>query len=117
MASLVAISEAVAIAIRNPIRPQERNEARDDIILAMAKLAEHRDPDTGHHLERGQVYCRLLSEGLVETSKHSATIDKTFIEAIVRSSPLHDIGKVGVPDSIMLEPGKVTPDEFESLAA
>ncbi len=115
VAGLRAIAEAGAIAIRNQIRLQERNEARDATILALAKLAEHRDPETGEHLERVQAYCRLLSEALAETPTHSPVIDKAFIDTIVRSSPLHDIGKVGVPDRILLKPAKLTAEEFELM--
>jgi len=115
LASLKAICETAAIALMNQIRREERNEARDATILALAKLAEHRDPETGAHLERVQIYCRLLSEYLAQTPKYAETIDKNFIETIVRSSPLHDIGKVGVPDHILLKTGKLTTEEFEIM--
>ena len=66
IAILTGITEAAAIALVNQIRRQERDEARDAIIMALAKLAERRDPETGAHLERVQGYCRLLSEALAE---------------------------------------------------
>ncbi len=115
LAGLRAIAEAAAIALRNQMRLRERNEARDAIILALAKLAEHRDPETGAHLERVQEYCRLLSETLAADPRFAAVINKSFIETIVRSCPLHDIGKVGIPDRILLKPGRLTPDEFEIM--
>lgn len=115
LATLKAITEAAAIAIQNQVRFEERNEARDAIILALAKLAEHRDPETGVHLERVQNYCRLLCETLAIKPKYTSVIDKAFIENIVRSSPLHDIGKVGIPDHILLKPGRLTPDEFDIM--
>jgi putative two-component system response regulator len=99
----------------NQIRREERNEARDATILALAKLAEHRDPETGAHLERVQHYCRLLSRSLAETSRYAALIDNEFVDHIVRSSPLHDIGKVGIPDSVLLKAGRLTVDEFEVM--
>lgn len=112
LATFKAIADASAIAIQNQIRLAERNEARDAVILAMAKLAESRDPDTGAHLERVQVYCRLLCEALRRKDKYASVIDSDFVENVVRSSPLHDIGKVGIPDGILLKPGKLTADEF-----
>ena len=115
VATLQAIAQAAAIAIQNQIRLRERNEARDAIILALAKLAEHRDPETGAHLERVQIYCRMLSETLARTPPYSAVIDRVFIESIERSSPLHDIGKVGIRDHILLKPGRLTPEEFEIM--
>ncbi len=115
LAKLKAIAESAAVAIQNQIRLYERNEARDAVILAMAKLAENRDPETGAHLERVQTYCRLLSRVLAASSRYASQIDEEFVSAIVRSSPLHDIGKVGIPDAILLKPGRLTPDEFEIM--
>jgi response regulator RpfG family c-di-GMP phosphodiesterase len=115
LALLKAISESAATAIQNNLRLRERNEARDVVILALAKAAEHRDPETGTHLERVQTYCRLLCETLAHQPKYTATIDRDFIDAIVRSSPLHDIGKIGIPDRILLKPGKLTPEEYEVM--
>jgi len=115
LANLRAICEAAAIALRNQIRLQERNEARDATVLAMAKLAEQRDPETGAHLERVQRYCRLLAEALSQEPKYRTVINRSFIENIFRSSPLHDIGKVGIPDHILLKPGRLEPEEFEIM--
>jgi putative two-component system response regulator len=97
------------------IRRQERDDARDATILALAKLAEHRDPETGAHLERVQCYCRLVSESMALRPRYAAVITREFIEAIVRSCPLHDVGKVGIPDRILLKPGKLDPGEFEIM--
>lgn len=106
------VAEAAAITMVNLIRQRERNEAHDAIILALAKLAESRDPETGRHLERVQSYCRLLAETLARTESYRRIIDEEFITTLCRSSPLHDIGKVGIPDSILLKPGRLTPEEF-----
>jgi putative two-component system response regulator len=81
----------------------------------LAKLAEHRDPETGAHLERVQEYCRLLAEYLATKPTYRHQIDRRFIDALVRSSPLHDIGKVGIPDRILLKPDRLTPDEYEIM--
>lgn len=115
LTGLQAITDAAAIALANQLRGQERNEARDSVMMAMAKLAESRDPETGTHLERVQNYCRILAEELARTDKYRETITPAFIGTLVWSSPLHDIGKVGVPDHILLKPGRLTPEEFEIM--
>jgi len=81
-------------------------------IFAMSKLAESRDDDTGKHLERTQIYCRLLAAKLGENATYKNLIDDAYIETIFHASPLHDIGKVAVPDAVLCKPGKLTDDEF-----
>lgn len=81
-------------------------------IFAMSKLAESRDPETGEHLERMREYCRLLAQDLSKQPGYAEVIDRTYIENIYSASPLHDIGKVGVPDAILSKPGKLTEDEW-----
>lgn len=84
-------------------------------IFALAKLAESRDPDTGRHLERVREYCRLLAEHLAERPKFAEQLTPSLIENIYAASPLHDIGKVGIPDFILLKPGKLTEIEFITM--
>jgi len=81
-------------------------------IFAMSKLAESRDPETGAHLERMREYCRLLSETLSHKKKYELIVDRQFIDNIYAASPLHDIGKVGVPDNVLLKPGKLDVPEW-----
>jgi putative two-component system response regulator len=90
-------------------------QGRDVLIFSLAKLAESRDPETGAHLERIREYCRILTKELARQPRFSDVIDADFAEAIYLTSPLHDIGKVGVPDQILLKPGKLTPEEFEVM--
>jgi len=90
-------------------------ETRDSAIFAMAKLAESRDPETGAHLERVRSYSRLLASELAKTSRFANQIDGRFIKLIYLTSPLHDIGKVGIPDSVLLKPGRLTEAEFEIM--
>jgi putative two-component system response regulator len=90
-------------------------ETRDMAIFALAKLAESRDPETGHHLERVQCYSRALAIQLGRTEKFAKQIDADFIRLIYLTSPLHDIGKVGLPDAILLKPGRLSDDEFEIM--
>lgn len=94
---------------------RELSEAQQATIFALAKLAEQRDEDTGAHLERVREYCRLLAERLGEDSPYAAYITAEFVECIQHASPLHDIGKVAIPDSILLKPHKLTSPEFEVM--
>lgn len=89
--------------------------AQRGAIFAMSKLAESKDPETGAHLERMREYCRLLAVELKTKSKHKSVVSDVFIDNIYAASPLHDIGKVGVPDNILLKPGKLTADEFQVM--
>ncbi|MCA9134003.1 MAG: response regulator, partial [Planctomycetales bacterium] len=90
-------------------------ENRNLIVFSLAKLAESRDPETGAHLERMREYSRLLAAYLSRSPKFQREIDADFIRAIFLTSPLHDIGKVGIPDNILLKPGKLTADEFQIM--
>lgn len=87
-------------------------ETRDVMLFAMAKLAESRDADTGQHVERVREYSQLLARQLWTRPKFSSIIDESFVRLIYETSPLHDIGKVGIPDNVLLKPGKLTPEEF-----
>ena len=88
-------------------------ETRGMTIFALAKLAESRDPETGAHLERVRSYCRVLARRLQLKPKFRATLDNEYVQLIYDTSPLHDIGKVAIPDAILLKPGKLTEDEFD----
>jgi putative two-component system response regulator len=96
-------------------RTRELSQAQAATIFALAKLAEYRDEDTGAHLERVRDYCRLIAERLTEDSPYAGQITEEFIDCIQHAAPLHDIGKVAIPDSILLKPGKLTPEEFEIM--
>lgn len=80
-------------------------------IRALAHLAETRDPETGNHILRTQSYVRLLATLLEKHPRFAGTLDARYIETLTRSAPLHDIGKVGIPDHILLKPGKLSADE------
>ncbi len=84
-------------------------------IFAMSKLAESRDPETGEHLERGREFVRILAEGLKSAGKHPELSDDGFVENLYNAMPLHDIGKVGIPDRILQKPGKLTEEEFDVM--
>jgi putative two-component system response regulator len=112
---LASIASSAAVAAHNEFRRRERDEAQHATIIALARLSEQRDNETGKHLERVASYCKLVAEGLRQDGKHTELITDLWIHDLVRSSPLHDIGKVGIPDSILLKPGKLTPKEWEIM--
>jgi putative two-component system response regulator len=87
-------------------------ESRDLVVFAMAQLAESRDQETGKHLERVRKYALMLTRRLMAYPEFADRIDDRFAQLIYETSPLHDIGKVGIPDSILLKPGKLTDAEF-----
>jgi putative two-component system response regulator len=84
-------------------------------IFALAKLAESRDDETGRHLERVQGLCGLLAAQMREQRGHASILDGVYIDNVVHAAPLHDIGKVAIPDRILLKPGMLTPAEFEIM--
>lgn len=96
-------------------RTQEVQKVQDVTILAMASLAETRDNETGMHIRRTQNYVKALAEGLRHDSPYADQLDGEIIELLYKSAPLHDIGKVGIPDGILLKPGKLTSDEFMTM--
>lgn len=93
----------------------EVSDAQLATIFALARLAEQRDEDTGAHLERVREYCKLLAERLGGNSPYKTYITPEFVECIQHAAPLHDVGKVAIPDSILLKPGKLSQEEFEIM--
>ena len=88
---------------------------QDVTIRVIGSLAETRDNETGNHIRRTQNYVRLLATRLSAHPRFTALLSPPVIESLYKSAPLHDIGKVGIPDSILLKPGKLTPEEFEIM--
>ncbi|ABB33214.1 response regulator receiver modulated metal dependent phosphohydrolase [Geobacter metallireducens RCH3] len=84
-------------------------------IFALAKLAESRDDNTGKHVERVQIYCRLLAQRLAEKGPYRGEVTPEFINNITFASPLHDIGKVAIVDRVLLKPDKLTAEEFKIM--
>lgn len=96
-------------------RTSQLAELQDVAMVAMGALAESRDPETGNHIRRTQRYVKALA---TEASKHGQYKDfltPDVITSLFKSAPLHDIGKVGIEDSILLKPGKLTDEEFDEM--
>jgi putative two-component system response regulator len=87
-------------------------ETRDVAIFAMAKLAESRDPETGAHLERVRAYCRVLAQHLAGLPRFRDEVTPEYARLIYLTSPLHDIGKVGIPDAVLLKSSRLSDREF-----
>ncbi|SCX07250.1 Response regulator c-di-GMP phosphodiesterase, RpfG family, contains REC and HD-GYP domains [Lachnospiraceae bacterium YSD2013] len=88
---------------------------QDGLIITMADLVENRDSDTGAHIQKMASYVKIIGEGLMKKGYYAGKVTPQFISDIVRSAPLHDIGKINIPDSILNKPGKLTPEEFEIM--
>jgi adenylate cyclase len=89
--------------------------ARQVAIESMAAVAETRDPETGAHIKRTQHYVKAIAEQLRQSGQYTGILTQEYIQLLFISAPLHDIGKVGVPDHILLKPARLTADEFEIM--
>ncbi len=96
-------------------KEKEIAETKTAMIYSLVKLAESRDDNTGAHIERVAQICRLLASNLRRRKKYQNYIDDDYIEKITQVSPLHDIGKVGIPDHILLKPGRLSVEEYELM--
>ena len=85
------------------------------LITALCRLAEFRDPETGEHIHRMAEYCREIAIGLRQKPAYRARIDDLFVRRLEAAAPLHDIGKAGIPDAILLKRGPLTPAEFDIM--
>ncbi|MBN2965087.1 response regulator [Sulfurospirillum sp. T05] len=96
-------------------RTQEIELLKSSIIEAMGSLAEYRDGETGAHIKRTQHYVKILCQHLLTLPKYAEFVTQDYAQLLFKSAPLHDIGKVGIRDHILLKPGKLTPEEFEIM--
>lgn len=96
-------------------RTEQLEVMQDVLIKSMAGLAEYRDPETGGHIKRTQKYVKLFANKLKKSDEYKDVLTNEIVELLYKSTALHDIGKVGVPDSILLKPGKLSPEEFDEM--
>jgi putative two-component system response regulator len=113
---LIRQNEEYRVNLERMVREQtqEIRRTRDIALLTLAKLAESRDNATGQHLERMAAFSRRLAEEIAAGSWHEKVADD-FVDHLYKSSPLHDIGKVGIPDAILRKPGPLDPEEREVM--
>jgi putative two-component system response regulator len=93
-------------------RVRENRSIQDVAIVALGSLAETRDNETGNHIRRTQAYVGVLAEALKGSPRFAASFADGALELIMKSAPLHDVGKVGIPDNILLKPDRLDPQEF-----
>ena len=118
LGTLLALSFVVRFALNQRRAQRWRRQlenARQVTIESMAAVAETRDPDTGAHIKRTQHYVRAIAERLQRSGHHTQILTQEYIELLFLSAPLHDIGKVGVPDHILLKPGPLTEEELKIM--
>ena len=96
-------------------RTRELQAIQDVTILTITSLAETRDSDTGNHIRRTQCYVSALAEKLRAHEDFSRQLSTAAIETLFKSAPLHDIGKIGIPDRVLLKPGRLEPEEFDIM--
>jgi putative two-component system response regulator len=96
-------------------RTEETRLVEEATVLALTSLAETRDNETGNHIMRTQRYVRALAIALRDHPRFSSYLNEQSIVLLFKSAPMHDIGKVGIPDRILLKPGKLTTEEFEVM--
>jgi PAS domain S-box-containing protein len=109
------LSEKLSLEAKSRELIQQLSQAQQVTILTLAKLTEYRDWETGSHLERIMKYTEILARELSKLKEYSGYITDEYIVDLVSSCPLHDIGKVGIPDQILHKPGRLTPEEFEIM--
>jgi len=113
MLLLIIVFLAVFQKLRSTIINLDKSQ--DMTIHSMSMLAELKDNETGTHIVSTRMYCRLLSEELNRSSSYKKYLTKAYINDLEKSAPLHDVGKVGIPDNILHKPGKLTTEEFEVI--
>ncbi len=113
--ALCSIADSAAIALHNVEQRLGLSKAIRALLLTVGRLSEYRDEETGLHLERVQEYARILSRQLAKNAKFKDAVTPTFIDNLSQAAPLHDLGKVGIPDEILNKPGKLTDEEFQIM--
>ena len=99
------------------VRRLSENTAKmqDGLIITMADLVENRDSDTGAHIQKTAAYVKIIVEGLKKKGYYAEKITDKFMSDVVRSAPLHDVGKISIPDNVLNKPGKLTDEEYEIM--
>ncbi|NLX14737.1 MAG: response regulator [Phycisphaerales bacterium] len=109
------IAQTAALALEHAMVRKQLDATRDSIILSMARLSEYRQRTIGRHLERVRDLSALLARYLADDPRIPEKIDEAYITDLRRAAPLHDIGKVAIPDSVLLKKGKLTTEEFQLM--
>jgi len=112
---ILSIADAAAIALYNVMRRQRLERSVGVLLETVGLLAEYRDEETTEHLGRVSRMVRVLARQLAQSGPYAKQITDEYIELLVQAAPMHDIGKVGIPDEILTKPGKLTEEEFQIM--
>jgi len=110
-----SVADAAAIALDNTTRRIRLEQSVSVLLRTVGRLAEYRDEETTLHLERVSKLARIIACELQRQGSYASTVTDDFIESLVQAAPMHDIGKVGIPDEILTKPGKLTDEEFQIM--
>ena len=112
--ALMMITISIYINMENPsIHGLEHYQ--NEMVMGFATLVENKDDNTGGHIRRSSAYAVLIAKNLRGNEKYKSLITKDFIDHLAQSAPMHDIGKIGIPDVILQKPGKLTEEEFDTM--
>ncbi len=110
-----SIADAAAIALDGLTRQEQLEGSVSTLVRTVAHLAEYKDEETTEHLERVAIFAEILAQQLQKSSPYASDITDEFIRHMIQAAPMHDIGKVGIPDGILTKPGKLTDEEFRIM--
>lgn len=118
--ALASLLRSLAIRTTELLKKQQNDDNQiiklnHDMISGFATLVENRDENTGGHVKRTSMYVKLLAEELAKNPRYSDTINEEYIENLTNAAPMHDIGKIAIPDYILQKTGKLTPEEYEIM--
>ncbi|MBR3250962.1 MAG: HD domain-containing protein [Erysipelotrichaceae bacterium] len=111
----MTIEETISYLVETQKQAAALNKMQNGLIMVLADMVESRDQCTGDHVRKTAAYCRIILEQLKKDGLYTDQLTSSFIDDVVNSAPLHDIGKIKVPDSILNKPGKLTDEEFEIM--
>ena len=110
-----SIADAAAIALDNAMRQEQLSQSVRVLLQTVGHLAEYRDEETTLHIERVSRLARILAVELAREGPCASSVTDNLIESLVQAAPMHDIGKVGIPDEILTKPGRLTDEEFQIM--
>ena len=114
--SICGMTKNQAEQIRSNRRLSDSTAKRQDgLIITMADMVENRDSDTGAHIQKTAAYVRIIIEGLKKKGYYPEKLTEKFASDAIRSAPLHDVGKINIPDEVLNKPGKLTDEEYEIM--
>ena len=102
------------VNLENPAM-KELSRYHDEMVMGFATLIENRDSNTGGHVKRTTQYVKLLAEEVKRRGFYAETLTKDYLANLLKAAPMHDVGKIAVPDAILQKPGRLTPEEFEQM--